>query len=98
MIQISDHPEGCLLSVRAQPGAKRNAVLGEHAGSLKVAVTAPADKGRANEAIIEVLAEHLGVKRSHIELVSGPTSRDKKFLIRGVDREALADRLRRLDG
>jgi len=83
-IQIREHAEGCVLSVRAQPGARRNVVVGEQAGALKVAVTAPPDKGRANEAIIEVLAESLGLKRSQIELVSGAASRQKQFLIRGV--------------
>jgi len=66
------------------------------AGTLKVAVTAPPDKGRANEAIVEVLAEALGLKRSQIELVSGPTSRQKKFLLRGVSAAVIADRIRQV--
>ncbi len=95
MIQITSHAEGCVLSVRAQPGAKRNAVVGEQAGALKVAVTAPPDKGRANEAIVEVLAEAFAVKRSQIELIAGATSRQKKFLIRAVTPEELAAKLAR---
>ena len=59
-IQIREHPDGCVLSVRAQPNAKRDAIVGEHVGMLKVAVSAPPDKGRANEAIIEVLGAHGG--------------------------------------
>ncbi|MBI2807892.1 MAG: YggU family protein [Planctomycetes bacterium] len=84
MIAIADHAEGCVLSVRAQPGARRNAIVGEQAGALKVAVTAPPDKGRANDALVEVLADALSVKRSQIELVSGQTNRQKRFLIRGM--------------
>lgn len=87
MIQIRDHADGCIISVRAQPGAKRDAIVGEHAGMLKVAVSAPPDKGRANDAIIEVLADALGIKRSQIELISGATSRQKQFLLRGLTRE-----------
>ncbi|HZZ78153.1 MAG TPA: DUF167 domain-containing protein [Gemmataceae bacterium] len=87
MIQITEHAQGCVVSVRAQPGARRNAIVGEQAGALKVAVTAPPDKGRANDAIIEVLAEALGLKRSQVELVAGPTSRAKKVLLHGMSVE-----------
>ncbi len=84
MIEIREHPEGCVLAVRAQPGARRNAIVGAQAGCLKVAVTAPADQGRANQALVEVLAEALGLKRSQVALLSGQTQRQKKFLLRGV--------------
>jgi uncharacterized protein (TIGR00251 family) len=89
MIQIDDHADGCVLSVRAQPGARRNAIVGEQAGALKVAVTAPPDKGRANDAIVEALAESFGLKRSQVELLSGATNRQKKFLIHGMSGERL---------
>jgi hypothetical protein len=88
-ISITKHSEGVILAVRAQPGAKRNAVLGEQAGALKVAVSAPPEDGRANAAIVEVLRDWLGVKRSQIELASGHTNRNKTFLIRGVTPEEL---------
>jgi uncharacterized protein (TIGR00251 family) len=96
MIVLSDHPEGVLLPVRAQPGARKAGVLGEQAGSLKVAVTAPPEDGRANKALLEVLREVLELKRSQIELASGETSREKKFLVRGVTREELAKRIAEL--
>jgi uncharacterized protein len=88
-IAITKHSEGVILAVRAQPGAKRNAVLGEQAGALKVAVSAPPEDGRANAAIVEVLRDWLGVKRSQVELASGQTNRNKTFLIRGVTPEEL---------
>jgi uncharacterized protein len=81
---IEDRQGGCVVAVRAQPGAKKNAVLGVRGDRLRVAVQAPPDKGRANEAIIEVLAEFFGVKRSQVELVAGPTNRDKKLHLHGV--------------
>jgi uncharacterized protein (TIGR00251 family) len=95
VIAITDHAEGCVVAVRAQPGARRDGIVGEHAGMLKVAVTAPPDKGRANDAIVEVLADALGLKRSQVELLSGRTSRRKNFLCRGVTAEAARARLRR---
>lgn len=84
MIQVTEHADGCVLAVRAQPGARRNAIVGEQAGALKVAVSAPADQGRANAALVEVLAEGLGLKRSQIALLSGAGQRQKRFLVRAV--------------
>jgi uncharacterized protein (TIGR00251 family) len=84
--------------VRAQPGARRNGVQGEQAGALKVAVTAPPQDGRANEALAEVLRAALGLKRSQLELVAGATSRDKRFLVRGLARAELERRLAALLG
>ncbi|MBX3400903.1 MAG: DUF167 domain-containing protein [Gemmataceae bacterium] len=87
---INAHPEGATLAVRAQPGAKKNAILGVQAGALKVSVTAPPEDGRANEALVEVLKGLLGVKRSQIELMSGRSNRNKVFLIRGITAEQLS--------
>jgi uncharacterized protein len=96
MVTIGEHSEGCVLPVRAQPGAKKARVLGEQAGALKVAVTAPPQDGRANQALLEALRELLGLRRSQVELLSGETSRDKRFLIRGVSKEDLEQRIGRL--
>ncbi|MCZ2340510.1 MAG: DUF167 domain-containing protein [Bacteroidales bacterium] len=81
---IVSHTDGATLAVRAQPGAKKNAVMGVQAGSLKLAVTAPPEEGRANAALVELLRDWLGVRRSQIELLSGATNRNKVFLIRDV--------------
>jgi uncharacterized protein (TIGR00251 family) len=89
MIAVAPHAEGATVAVRAQPGARKTAVLGEQAGALKVAVTAPPEDGRANAALVEVLKDWLGVKRSQVELVSGQTHRNKVVLIRGVTAEQL---------
>ena len=93
MIVVADHAEGCVLPVRAQPGARKAGVLGEQNGALKVAVTAPPVDGRANQALAEVLREILGLKRSQVELIGGHTARDKRFLIHGVAKAELEKRL-----
>jgi uncharacterized protein len=93
MIDLQPHPEGVILPVRGQPGAKRNELRGEQDGALKVCVTQAAEKGKANKAIIELLAKSLGLKRSQIELLSGETSHQKKFLIRGTTAEELRGRM-----
>src|SRR5437867_2079745 len=93
MIAIAEHPDGCILPVRAQPGARKAGVLGEQAGALKIAVTAPPEDGRANKALAEALRDLLGLRRSQVELLSGATSRDKRFLIRGVGKADLETRV-----
>src|SRR4029453_13732684 len=93
MIELSPHPEGVLLSVRAQAGARVNAVRGVQNRMLKVAVTQVAEKGKANQALAETLAAVLGLARSQVELASGAPSRQKKFLIRGVSQEDLSARI-----
>lgn len=96
MIAVTDHSEGCVLPVRARPGARRAGVQGEQNGALKVSVTAPPEDGRANEALADVLREALGLRRSQVELLSSRTSRDKRFLIRGLARAELQNRLAEL--
>jgi uncharacterized protein (TIGR00251 family) len=93
MIAIVLHAEGAILPVVAQPGARRNAVLGERAEALRIAVTAPPEKGKANEAIQSVLAEYLGCKAAQIAMISGAASRQKRFLIRGIGPEELHCRI-----
>jgi uncharacterized protein (TIGR00251 family) len=93
VIVLQDHAEGLILPVRAQPGARKQGAMGEQNGALKLAVTAPADDGRANKALVELLRQLLGVKRSQIELLQGGKSRDKRFLIRGVARAEVEARI-----
>jgi uncharacterized protein (TIGR00251 family) len=93
MIAVTDHAEGCVLPVRAQPGARRAGIQGEQNGALKVAVTAPPEDGRANAALAELLRDKLGLKRSQVELIAGQTSRDKRFLIRGLSGAELLAKL-----
>jgi len=93
MIELSDHPDGIVLPVRAHPGAAKNGIRGEQNGMLKVSVTQVAEKGKANKALVEVLARGLNLKRSQIELIAGELSPQKRFLIRGVSREVLASRI-----
>ena len=61
-------------------------------------MTAPPEDGRANKALVEVLREALDLKRSQVELHSGATGREKRFLIRGVSRSDLQARLADLLG
>jgi uncharacterized protein len=93
MIAVVPHPDGAVVPVLAQPGAKRNAILGERAGFLRVAVTSPPEKGKANQAIQAVLADALDCRAGRIALLSGATSRQKRFLLEGMTAEDLTERL-----
>jgi uncharacterized protein (TIGR00251 family) len=84
MIELQERSCGIVLSVKAQPGARRNGIVGEHAGALKVAVSAAPEHGKATAAIVELLAEALEIPRSNIQLISGATRRKKQFLICGI--------------
>jgi len=95
-VTVRPHAEGATLALRAQPAARKNAAMGVQAGALKVAVTAAPEDGRANDAILDVLREVLGVKRSQLELVSGLTHRNKVVLVRGITPEALLARVAEL--
>lgn len=93
MIRLELHACGVILSVRAQAGARRNGFQGEHDGALKVSVTQAPEKGKANQAIIAVLARQLQLRKSQIQLLSGATSTQKRFVIGDVDRETLQTRI-----
>jgi uncharacterized protein (TIGR00251 family) len=85
-----------VLRVHAQPGAGRSAVTGRHGAAVKVRVAAPPERGRANEACRELLAETFGVPPTAITLVSGDSSRLKRFRIEGVDVDDFRRRLGRI--
>ena len=98
MVQIEQTDSGIVISVKAQPAAQRNAIVGTHAGMLKVAVTQAPDKGKANEAVADVMADQLELHRSQLQLISGATSRQKRFLVTGVSLDELQQRIEQLLG
>jgi hypothetical protein len=79
---------GVTLAVRAQPGAKKTAIVGVYgegdAAQLKIAVQAPPIEGRANDALVAFLGETFGISKRSVELVSGELSRSKVFMLTGV--------------
>lgn len=93
---LRERREGVTLAVRAQPGAKKTAIVGVYgegaSAQLKIAVHAPPIEGRANEALTAFLSEHSCLPRNRVELLSGELSRSKVFLLRGLTRQE-AERL-----
>jgi len=95
---VSAVAAGTEVALHIQPGARRSAVLGVHAGRLKVAIQSPPVEGRANGALVEFLAAALKVPRRQIALVAGERSRDKRVELRGVDPDTVARVLAPPDG
>jgi uncharacterized protein (TIGR00251 family) len=83
-----EHPDGCTLAVRVQPGAKKSGVMGIYGeGSdarVKIALRAPAIEGRANEALVAFLAKMFDLPKSSVKIVSGDLSRSKVCLLQGL--------------
>ncbi len=92
MIEISEDNLGATISLRVQPKASADRLAGEHAGALKVSVTAPAESGKANGAVIKLLSGKLRVPKSSITITAGRTSRQKRIHVSGMK----ADEMRRL--
>ena len=75
-----------LLRLVVQPGARRNALVDRLAGGeWKLAVTAPPTGGRANEAVLELVSELLGIKQRQVALTRGASSRRKTVEVDGLD-------------
>lgn len=91
MIELNPTPDGVVLPIQGQPGARRNSIVGEHAGRLKVAVTQVAEKGKATEAIRELIADSLGISLSRVVVIQGDTQPKKLLLLEGVTVERLRE-------
>jgi uncharacterized protein (TIGR00251 family) len=85
--------ERTTLRLRVAPGARRSGVVGRHGDAWKVRVSAPAEAGRANDAVLALLATILDVSRRDLELTAGRSSRDKVVALRGMTPVAVETRL-----
>jgi uncharacterized protein (TIGR00251 family) len=82
-----------VLRVRVVPNAKRSEIAGLHGEAIKIKVQAPAQEGKANAALLELLAEKLGVPVRQVTLVAGKNSRDKTLVIEGIEEADARQRL-----
>jgi len=78
---LTPHPDGVVVEVWVVPGASRTEVAGTHDGAVRLRVAAPAEGGKANKAAVKLLGSILDAP---VELISGASSRRKRFLVRGV--------------
>jgi uncharacterized protein (TIGR00251 family) len=80
---------GATLELLVQPRASRTRVVGEHDGRLKVQLAAPPVDGEANAALVEFLADALGVRKADVVVARGETGRRKTVRVAGVDAAAV---------
>ena len=80
------------LKLRVSPRSRRPGIAGRHGDAWKVRVAEPPEDGRANEAVLDLLARTLDLPRSRFALVSGHSSREKIVVLQGVE-QARTERL-----
>lgn len=90
---MSESSPRAVLKVRVAPGARKSEVAGEYGDAIRIKVGAPAVDGKANEALLDFIADKVGVHRRDVSLISGQTSRDKTIGIAGVQLAAVRTRL-----
>jgi uncharacterized protein YggU (UPF0235/DUF167 family) len=81
------------LALRVSPGARTNAVVGRHGEAWKIRVSEPPEGGRANAAVVQVLADTLGVPPRTISVISGHGARDKLVELAGITPDEIERRL-----
>jgi len=81
-------PDGVEIAIRVQPGARQTALVGLYGNEVKIRVAAPPVGGKANTALIQFLAERIGVPPSRLRIVAGAASRRKRVLVEGSTPEA----------
>jgi uncharacterized protein (TIGR00251 family) len=82
-----------LLRLRVKPHAKRAGLVGWHGDALKIAVRSAAERGRANDEVLALIARTLGVAAGQVSLESGARSQDKRVRVRSVDAAAARQRI-----
>jgi len=94
VLRIEDHPRGARITVRVQPRASRDAIVGVHGDALKVALRSPPVEGAANAALVERLAEWLDVAPRRVTVVRGDLQRTKTVEIEDLQPHELRALLR----
>jgi hypothetical protein len=84
MLEVQERDGAAIFPVRVQPRASKDEIAGEMGGALKVRLRAPAVEDRANDALVEFLAQLLKTPKSAVRILSGDRSRTKRIEIRGV--------------
>ena len=95
MLDLNEREGAVTIKVRVQPRASRTEVAGEHAGGIKVRVTAPPVDGKANEECRRYLAKLLKVSATSVEIISGESSRDKVIRVSNISAQRVLEALAR---
>jgi uncharacterized protein len=95
-LKISQTSNGITFQVKVVPAGSKTSIEGIYGEMLKVKLSAAPEKGKANEALIEFLAEKLGVKRKFVKIVSGLTSKVKQVAVEQISQQEFLDTLKNI--
>jgi uncharacterized protein (TIGR00251 family) len=91
---LHDGRKGAAIAVRVTPRARRNEIVGVmRNGTIKIRLVAPPVEGKANAALVDLLADVVGVAQSRIDIVAGASGRDKLVSVMDMDAETLHQRI-----
>lgn len=93
-LRIQQTDNAVIFSVKVVPRSSKTALAGVLGGMLKVKLAAAPEKGKANQSLVEFLADTLGVKKSAVKITSGLTSPVKTIQITGISAENLLNELK----
>lgn len=83
-----------VLAIKVVPKASKSEIVGWEGAALKIRIKAVPEKGEANEELIDFLSETLDIPKSHISLVGGKTSRNKKVKLDGISSDAFQAKIK----
>lgn len=92
-LAVQEKDGSLIILVRVVPRAKKNEIVGLEGGTLKVRITAPPVRGKGNEALVEFLAQALGVRKGQVGIVRGQRARSKTIRVRGLSEKEARKRL-----
>jgi uncharacterized protein len=92
-LKIQKVEGGVVFSVKVVPASSRTAISGLLDGTVKIKVSAPPEKGKANKCLIDFLAKQLGVKKSAVSIIAGQNNPIKKIRVGGLSAETVVRKL-----
>jgi len=92
-VATETHTEGTVLRIKVRAGGRGDSLAPIQNGRLRVTVTQPAERGKANRAVVKLLAKQLDVRSSQLQILRGETSAEKRLLIRGAIAEEVDRRI-----
>lgn len=93
-VWLIEKPNEIILSIHAQPGAKRSNIVGLYGDKLKIAIATPPVDGKANKALIAYIAKILEIPKSKLKIISGESSREKRIRIHGINASECVNKLK----
>lgn len=93
-LKIQEIDGGIAFTAKVAAGSSRTCIAGLLGGMLKIKLAAPAEKGKANKALVDLLSEAAGVRKNDVKIISGQTNPVKRIQISGVTAEQLISRLK----